>query len=229
MSACSKFVNWCRMPPEPPKNSYKKLLAGSLIFTVLSVSLFAILPLFNVGIMTEESGALVTPSVVLPGTALSVANIAEGPKYIQNVTYQCINDTYQPAQDNNPMTLRFSSTSSYRNGDLGNITAKLVNHEDINLTIMIMEIYHNRKIFAVINGPFTLDAHSEGTFNFLLYNLTELSKNEVQWLTGKDTTSSNWAQYWYPVRYYAVIKTPEGIGVTDDCFFFPTAPGNAAA
>ena len=93
MSTGNKFVNWCRMPPEPPKNRHKKLLAGSLIFAVLSVSLFASLPLFSVSMMAGQTGALVAPSVVL-----SVANLAEGPKYIQNVTYQRVNDTYQSVQ-----------------------------------------------------------------------------------------------------------------------------------
>ncbi len=223
MSTDNHFADWCKMPPEPPKNNHKKLLAGGLIFTVLSVGLFACLPLFGISMMAGQTGALVAPSVVL-----SVANLAEGPKYIQNVTYQCINDTYQPVQDNSPMSLRFSDTSSYRNGDLGNITTSLVNNCGENLTVVTMEIYHKGNLFAVINGPFTIDAHSEGLFNFQVCNLTELSKSEVQWLTGKNTTF-DWAQYWYPVRYYAVLRTAEGITLTDDCFFFPTAPGNTAA
>ena len=127
------------------------------------------------------------------------------------------------------MSLRFIGTSSYRNGDLGNITTNLVNNSEENITVIAMEIYHNGNLFAVINGPFTIGAHSEGLFNFQVCNLTELSKSEVQWSTGKNTTSSDWAQYWCPVRYYAVLRISEGIALTDDCLFFPTAPGNTAA
>jgi hypothetical protein len=224
MSTDNHFADWCRMPPEPPKNRHKKLLAGCLIFTVLSVSLFASLPLFNMIMMAGQAGALTSSGVVL-----SVANVAEGPKYIQNVTYQCLNDTYQSVQDDSSMSLRFIGTSSYRNGDLGNITTNLVNNSEENITVTAMEIYHNGNLFAAINGPFTIDAYSEGLFNFQVCNLTELSKSEVQWSTGKNTTSSDWAQYWYPVRYYAVLRIAEGIALTDDCLFFPTAPGNVAA
>ncbi len=223
MSKGSKFVNWCRMPPEPPKNSHKKLLAGSLIFAVLSVSFFAILPLFNVGMMAGQSGALVMPSVVL-----SVVNLAEGPKYIQNVTYQCINDTYIPVQDISS-EIRFGCISGYRNGDFGNATANIVNNGEENLTVTTIEIYNAGNLFAVVNGPFTVGAHSEGLVNFQVYNLTQLSKSEVQGITGRGTTSLDWAQYWHPVLYHAVLRTAEGITVTDDCFFFPTAPGNGTA
>lgn len=63
MNTDNKLVNWCRMPPEPPKNRHRKLLAGSLIFTVLSVSLFASLPLFNMSMIAGQTGARVMPSV----------------------------------------------------------------------------------------------------------------------------------------------------------------------
>ncbi len=224
MSTGNKIFNWCRMPPEPPKNRHKKLLAGSIIFTVLSVSLFASWPLFNMSMMTGQADALVAPSV-----AFSVANLAEGPKYIQNVTYQCVNDTYQSVQDISPVALRFSLASIYRNGDLGNVTMNLINYGEENLTVTAMEIYHSGVLFAVINGSFTIDAHSEGLFKFQVNNLTELSKSEVQWLTGKNTTSSDWAQYWCPVRYYAMLRTTEGVAITDDCLFFPTVPLYVAA
>ncbi len=224
MSTDNHFANWCRMPPEPPKNGHKKLIAGSLIFAVLSVSLFASLPLFSVSMMAGQTGALVAPSVVL-----SVANLAEGPKYIQNVTYQYVNDTYQSVQDASSDILQFGCISSYRNGDLGNATAKIVNNGEKNLTITSIELYLADNLFAVINGPFTLGAYSEGFVNFQVYNLTELPKVEVQWLTGKDTTSPDWAHYWHPILYRAVLRTLEGITVTDDCFYFPTAPGNGTA
>ncbi|XHH07693.1 MAG: hypothetical protein ACFCUE_08915 [Candidatus Bathyarchaeia archaeon] len=223
MSTDNRFMDWCRMPPEPPKNKHKKLFAGSLIFVVLSVSLFACLPLFNVGMMAGQTGVLGVTGVVL-----SVANLAEGPKYIQNVTYQCVNDTYQSVQDICSDILRFGCSSGHRDGDLGYATAKIINNGETNLTVTAIEIYHVGNLFAVINGPFTVEAHSEGLVNFQVFNLTELSKSEVQWITGKDEITVDWVQYWYPVLYRAVLKTSEGITVTDDCFFFPTAPGSGA-
>lgn len=208
------------MPPEPPKNRNKKLFAGSLIFTVLSVSLFASLPFFSISMVTGPAS--------IPGVVLSVANLAEGPKYIQNVTYQRVNDTYQSVQDDKIDVLRFGCINSYRSGDLGNATANIINNGEKNLTVTTMEIYHADRLFAVINGPFTIGAHSEGSINFQVYNLTELAKAEVQWLTGKDTTSSDWAQYWYPALYRVVFRTLEGVTVADECFFLPTAPGTGS-
>jgi hypothetical protein len=225
MSNNKHFFDWCKVPPEPPKNRYKKLLAGSIIVTVLSVSLFTSLFMFNAGMLVEQTGAIVYPTVVL-----SVASVAEGPKYIQNVTYQCMNDTYQQSYQKVQMSpLMFSCTGGHNIGDIGCATASIVNAGEKDLTVTTIEIYHENTLFASVTGPFIVKAHSKGSIDFQVYNLNELAKSEVLWRTGKqisnNDTSREWVQYWLPVVYNAVIKTSEGVTYTDDNFEFPTAPG----
>lgn len=206
------------MPPEPPKNRHKRLLASSLLLTI-SVSLLSGLAVFNVSMMAGQTSALAMPSVVL-----SVSSLADGPKFIQNVTYQCINETYQSVQDTAFDTLWFSCTSGHSDGDSGYSTANIINNGEKNFTIAIIEIYRGDCPFALIEGPFTVSEHSEGVLKFQVYNLRELAKNEVEWLTGKEADFA-WVQYWRPVLYNAVIRTTEGVTFTDFSFIFPSAPG----
>ncbi len=224
MSTGNSFVDWCRVPPEPPRNRHRKLQASSLIVTILGVSIFACLIPFYGGLMAGQTSALAMPNVIL-----SVAHLAEGPYYIQNVTYQAVTENYQQsAQNGNSDTPRFGCYSGYRGGELGNVNQSIVNDGEQDLTITAIEIYRGNQLFAVINGPFTVKAHSEGFINFQVYNLTEFSKKEVQWLTqtdGKQYTNNEWIYDWQPILYTAVIKTSEGATITDDCFTFPTAPG----
>jgi hypothetical protein len=175
--------------------------------------------------MAGQTSAFAMPSVVL-----SVANLAEGPKYIQNVTYQYTNEPYQqPVQKYDLGTLRFGFKSSHSAGDLGNVNANIVNNGEKDLIVTGIEIYRGSNLFASINGQFIVNAHSEGSINFQVYNLKDLSKSEVQWLTGRQITNTEasleWVQYWRPVLYNAVLKTSEGVMATDYHFTFPTAPG----
>ncbi|MGD6810680.1 MAG: hypothetical protein ACQCN3_13365 [Candidatus Bathyarchaeia archaeon] len=226
MSNNNHLFDWCRMPPEPPKNRHKRLLAGSLIITVLSISILSTLTAFNVGMMAGQTGALAAPKVVL-----SIADVAEGPKYIQNVTYQCTNDTYQQSLQKSPTSpLKFGCTGGHSIGETGCATANLINDGEKDLTVTAIEIYQGNTLFASVTGPFTVKAHSKGEIDFQVYNLNELAKSEVLWRTGKQIpngdTSREWVQYWLPVLYNAVIRTSEGVTYTDYNFVFPTAPGS---
>jgi hypothetical protein len=224
MSSGNSFVDWCRVPPEPSRNRHRKLFASSLIFTILGVSVFASLAPFYGGLMAGQTSALAMRNIIL-----SVANLAEGPYYIQNVTYQAVTENCQQlAQDGNSDTPRFGCYSGYRGGELGNVNQSIVNTGEQDLTINAIEIYRGNQLFAVINGSFTVKAYSEGFINFQVYNLTELSKSEVEWLTqtdGTQYTNNDWIYDWRPILYTAVIKTSEGAIITYDHFTFPTAPG----
>lgn len=224
MSAGNRFIDWCRVPPEPPRNRHRKLFASSLILTILGVSFIASFVPFYGGLMAGQASVFAMPNVIL-----SIANIAEGPYYIQNVTYQAVTENSQQlAQNGNSNAPKFACYSGYREGELGNINQSIANNKEQDLTINGIEIYRDNQLFAVINGSFTVKAHSEGFLNFQVYNLTEFSKREVQWLTqtdGKQYLNNDWVYDWRPVLYTAVIKTSEGATITYDSFTFPTAPG----
>lgn len=236
MSTGSKFFDWCRIPPEPPKDRHKKLLATSLICTILSVSLFTSLAVLNGGFMAGQTSALIS------GTVLSVANLAEGPNYIQNATYQntaeANNSTVQNyegmmrlIQDNVIGVLFFGGGGGYSSDDSGGTSSTIINFGDQDLTVTSIEIYQGNTLFAVIDGPFTVKAHTIGTVNIQIYNRTELSKWETQQLTqnnGKERnnneTTCNWPYDWRPVVYTAMVTTSEGLTATFQTFTFPTAP-----
>ncbi len=220
MSIGNKFFDWCRIPPEPPKHSHKKLLAATLIGAILSVSIFASLAPFYAGLIVGQG------TVLASSTILSIANVGEGPKYIQNATYQAITET-----NNSNGFDGGGEISECSNDDLGNINVSLTNTGDQNLTVTSIEIYRDGKLFALLDGSFTVGAHSVGVVNLQLYNLTELSKTEVQQptLTSEQggcnvTVSYPWPYSWRPMLYTIVFNTPDGILWSNDHFTFPTAP-----
>ncbi len=242
MSAGHSFWHWCRIPPEPPKNRHKKLLASSLICTILTVSIVTSLAPFFGGLIAGQ-GSVLASSIVL-----SVAKLGEGPKYIQNATYQPIiesnNSTVQNydrwiqvlqanKSDGSAFDRGFGGggTTAYSKEDSGNINVTVTNVGDQNLTITSIEIYRGGKLFALIDGPFIVGAHTVGAVNLQLYNLTGLSKTEVQQptLTSEQegcnvTVSYPWPYSWRPVLYTIVFNTPDGILWSNDHFTFPTAP-----
>ena len=233
MSTGNKFIDWCRIPPPVPKNRHKKLLASTLICTILSVSILVSLVPFYGNLMAGESSALAASS-----TALSVASFAEGPYFIQNVTYdpmaEANNSTVQNYEqwmegiDNASTSLMLLAGSYSRAHDLGNINLNITNLGERDLAVATVEIYQGSSLFALITGPFTIKAHSIGNIDFQVYNLTELSKREVQQSNQINNTQEENNQTtlnWQPVLYTLVLKTPEGDMLTDDHFTFPTAPG----
>jgi hypothetical protein len=240
MSIGSNFWHWCRIPPDPPKNGHKKLLAGSLICTILSVSIIASLVPFYGGLMAGQGNALAASSGIL-----SVANLAEGPYYMQNVTYQAMADannstvqnydgTMQLIQDNETNILSFGGGSCYSSDDSGYMNSTVINFGDQALTVTSIEIYQGNTLFAVVYGPFIVKAHTVGSVLFHVYNLTDLSKWEGQQLTqigGKqgdgNETTCNWPYDWRPVTYTAMMKTSDGDTITFDHLVFPTAPDPA--
>ena len=232
MSVGNNFWHWCRIPPEPPKNRHKKLLASSLLCTIIGFSIFASLAPFYGGLIAGQGSALAASS-----TILSVANLAEGPFYIQNVTYQPLAETnnstvqnyelsMKGVQDNELDALRVGGGSCYGSDDLGNMNTTVVNFGEQNFTVTAIEIYQGTNLFALINGPFIVRAHSIGFINFQIYNLTGLSKVQAQQLTqsGSKQEGSNKMVYdWRLVQYTVVLKTSEGVTPTFDKFIFPTS------
>lgn len=239
MSSGNNFWHWCKIPPEPPKNKHKKLFASSLI-CVLAVSIFAGFTPFYAGLMAGQTSAL-----VLPGTILSVANLAEGPSYIQNVTYQPVAEannltiqnyeqTMQWIQNNPSRVLSFGGSGSYGSGDSGCTNSTIINFGDTAFTVTSIEIYQGNTLFAIINGTFTVKAHTMGIVDFQMYNCTELSKWETQQLTRSNAndgesneTICNWPYDWRPVVYTAVVKTAEGLTATFETLVFPTVPDSS--
>jgi len=220
MSIGNKFFDWCRIPPEPPKNRHRKLLATSLIFTILGTSILVSLGLFYGGVMVGSVNTFAAS-----GTVLSIASLGEGPKYIQNASYQPI------AEINNSTEFYRGEIAQYSCDDVGNINITLINCEDQNWTISSIEIYRDGKLFALINGSFIIGAHTAGVVNLQLCNLTELSKTEVVQPTLTRTSGScnvtvsyPWPYSWRPTLYTIVFNAPEGVVWRDDSFTFPTAP-----
>jgi hypothetical protein len=240
MSIGNKFVDWCRVPPEPPQRKYRKLLASGLIFTILSVSVFACLGTFYGPLMVGPSSALSGSSALL-----TVANLAEGPAYIQNVTYQPVAEannltvqnyeqTMQWLKDNPSRVLSFGEGSTYGSSDSGSTNSTIINFGDADLTVTSIEIYQGNSLFAVINGNFTVKAHAIGIVDFQMHNCTALSKWEAQQLTnttGKDgesnETTSYWPYDWRPVTYTAIVKTSAGLTATFETLVFPTVPDSS--
>jgi hypothetical protein len=237
MSVGNNFWHWCRIPPEPPKNKHKKLLAATLICTILSVSILAGLSPFYGGLMAGSGSALTASSYIL-----SVANLGEGPSYLQNVTYQAVAEannstvqnydgTMQLIQDNETSILSFGGGSCYGSDDSGFMNSTVINFGDQALTVTSIEIYQGNTLFAVIDGPFIVKAHTVGSVLFHVYNLTDLSKWEAQQISDKqgdsNETTFNWPYDWRPVTYTAVVKTSDGNTVTFDHFVFPSAPDPA--
>ena len=231
MSIGNNFWHWCRIPPQPPKNRHKKLLASSMLCTIIGISIFASLAPFYGGMMAGQTSAL-----LLPGTVLSVANSGDGPFYIKNATFQPVTETnnsivqnYEPSmqriiQDNPSRVLSFGTTSGYRADDSGNINATIVNFGDKDLTVTSIEIYRGNYLFASLDGPFIVTAHTAGIVNFQICNLTELSKTEAQLITQihNQEGGSNITIFAGRVMYTGIVKTSDGVTASFDKFLFPT-------
>jgi hypothetical protein len=235
MSSGRNFWHWCRVPPDPPKSSHKKLLATGLICTLFTISMFASLVPFYGSMMAGQTSALATSS-----TALTVASFAEGPYFIQNVTYEPMaeanNSTVRNYEqwmeeiDNASTTLRLLTGSYHRDGDLGNINLNITNFGGQNLTVATVEIYQDSSLFALITGLFTIKAHSIGNIDFQVYNLTELSRREAQesnQINNIQEKNNQTTLNWQPVQYNLVLKNSEGMVLTCDFFIFPTASGTS--
>jgi hypothetical protein len=234
MSTGNKFIDWCRIPPPAPKNQHKKLLASTLICTILSVSILVSLAPFYGSLMAGQSGALAAS-----GTVLSVANLAEGPYFIQNVTYDPVTDANNSTVKNyeqvlnsfeNTSTLLFSGAIYSSTNDSGNINLNITNVGERDLTVKTIEVYWNSGLFALINGPFTIRAHSIGNIDFQVYNLTELSKIETQQsnqINSIQEENNQTTINWQPIQYSLVLKTSDGVVLTYDHLIFPTVTGTS--
>ena len=240
MSTKNGFWRWCRNPPELPKNRHKKLLVGGLIFSVLGVSMLASSVSFYGGLMGGQTSVL-----ALPGTILSVVNLAEGPYYMQNVTYQPIgatnastvqnyeNWTRAIQEKNWSKVLSFGGSVGYGyDDDFASINATVINMGEQNLTVTYIEIYRGDYLFALIEGPFIVKAHTVGIVNFQVYNLTELSKIHEQLITQIYNQESENSEVLFAGRviYRVVLKTEEGVTAAFEKFLFPTAyfsPGSS--
>jgi hypothetical protein len=229
MSTGNSFIDWCRVPPEPPKNRHKKLLASSLILTILGVSIVAGLsPLCGVSLMFGQTSA-----VALPSGFLSVANLAQGQYYIKNATLQGENESNcMPFSDfeamknfvqkENCSVLRFGGGVAYSDDECGYIKTAVCNFGDQNLTVTSIEIYQGDALFAVLNGSFTVKACSRGVVDFQLFNLTCLGKAQVQQVLcygENNVVKCDWAK----VQYRCVMRTVEGVVATFDRFTFPVS------
>lgn len=238
MSNKNGFWRWCRNPPEIPKNGHKKLLVGGLICSVLGVSVLVSSVTFYSVLMGGQTSAF-----VLPGTILSVANLAEGPYYIQNVTYQPIAETSNSTvqnydmrmmaiQENSSYVLSFGGCRSHGADNFGSINTTVINMGEQDLTVTSIEIYCGDHLFALIDGPFTVKAHTVGIVNFQVYNLTELSKIHEQLITQiyNQESGNNEILFAGRVIYRVVLKTEEGLTDTFEKFIIPTAyfsPGSS--
>ncbi|MCW4047788.1 MAG: hypothetical protein NWE99_09580 [Candidatus Bathyarchaeota archaeon] len=229
MSIGRNFWRWCRIPPEPPNNRHRKLLVGSIVFTILSVGILTSLTVFYSGLMLGQ-----TSTMALPSTILSVVNSGDGPLYIKNATFLAENDNSivqenelgmrKIIQDEPSNVLGFWVTSGYRVGDSGNINATIANLGDKDLTVTSIEIYRGNYLFASLDGPFILTARTAGIVNLQVYNLTELSKVEAQLITQSHNqqVEDNVTTFAGRVMYTAIVKTSEGITASFDKFLFLT-------
>jgi len=239
MSNKNGFWRWCRNPPEIPKSRHKKLLVGSLICSILGVSMLVSSVTFYSGLMGGQTSALAVSS-----TILSVASLAEGPYYIQNVTYQPIAETNVSTVQNYELWMRaiqeknwskvlsFGGFGCHINDDFASLNTTVINMGEQNLTVTSIEIYRGDHLFALIEGPFTVKAHTVGIVNFQVYNLTELSKIHEQLITQiyNQECGNNETVFAGRVIYRAVLKTAEGLTDTFEKFLFPTAyfsPGSS--
>jgi hypothetical protein len=231
MSNKHGFWRWCRNPPELPKSKHKKLLVGSLVCSILRVSMLVSSIAFYSGLMGGQTSIL-----ALSSTILSVAHLAEGPYYIQNVTYQPIGETNastvqdyenwtRAIQDENwSKVLSFGGGGGYGDDDVGSINATVINMGEQNFTVTSIEMYRGDYLFALIEGPFTVNAHTVGIVNFQVYNLTELSKIEAQLVRQAFAQGGgdNEAVFAGRVIYRVVLKTSEGVTAAFEKFLFGT-------
>ena len=226
MSFGKNFWHWCKIPPEPPKNRHKKLFASSLLCTMIGISLFAALATFSGSLMIGQGGSF---------ALLSVANLAEGPSYIQNATYQTVaeanNSTVQNyelsmkgIQDNKSDALMLGGESGYRSDDLGSINATIINLGERDMTATAIEIYRGANLFASIDGPFIVRAHSIGIVNFQVYNLKELSKTDAQQVIQfySQQGGGNETIFAGRVMYTIILKTSDDVTASFEKFLFPT-------
>jgi len=231
MSSKNSFWDWCRNPPEIPKNRHKKLVVSSLICSILGVSMLVSSVAFYSGLMGGQTSAL-----ALSSTILSVANLAEGPYYIQNVTYQPIGETnastvqnyelwMKSIQENNWKVLSFGGYKGHGNDDFASLNTTVTNMGEQNLTVTSIEIYRGDNLFALIEGPFIVKAHTVGIVNFQVYNLTELSKIEAQLVKQAHAQGGgeNETVFAGRVIYRVVLKTAEGVTTAFEKFLFGTA------
>jgi hypothetical protein len=237
MSTKDSFWDWCRIPPEIPKNRHKKLLAGSLICSILGVSMLVSSIAFYGGLMGGQ-----TSTLALSSTILSVASLAEGPYYIQNVTYQLIAEANASTvpnydlqmkiiQENKSRVLSFGGGDGYGNDTFASVNRTVINMGEQNLTVTSIEIYRGDHLFALIEGPLIVKAHTVGIINFQVYNLTELSKIHEQLITQSYQEGGNDEMiFGGRVMYRIAMKSEEGVTNTFEPFIIPTAeflPGSS--
>jgi hypothetical protein len=237
MSLKDSFWDWCRMPPEMPKNRHKKLLVGSLVCSVLGVSILVSSIAFYGGLMGGQTSALAVSSSIL-----SVASLAEGPYYIQNVTYQQTAEANASTvpnydlqmkiiQENKSRVLSFGGGDGYGNDTFASVNRTVINMGEQNLTVTSIEIYRGDHLFALIEGPLIVKAHTVGIINFQVYNLTELSKIHEQLITQSYQEGGNDEMiFGGRVMYRIVMKSEEGVTNTFEPFIIPTAeflPGSS--
>ncbi len=229
MSIGNKLIDWCRIPPPAPKNNHKKLLASGVLCAILSVSLIVGIPFYGT-LMVGSVGSLAAPS-----TILSIANLGYGPLYLQNATYQQIaeanNSTLQNydsamelVADNISSGLYFGGGSISSNETSATINSTVVNLGDKDLTATSIQIYRGDSLFAQINGPFLIKAHSVGSVILQVCNLTALSREEAQLITTfRHQGTSDVTIFAGRVTYPVTLKTDENVTARFDKFLFPTA------
>jgi hypothetical protein len=178
-----------------------------------------------------------TSALALSTTILSVANLAEGPYYIQNVTYEPIAETNNSTVQNYEnwaraiqengwsKVLSFGGCRGTSYDDVASLNTTVTNMGDQNLTVTSIEMYRGDYLFALIEGPFTVKAHTVGIVNFQVYNLTELSKIEAQLVRQAfvEGGGDNEGVFAGRVVYRVVLKTAEGVTATFEKFLFGTA------
>ncbi|MGD6852853.1 MAG: hypothetical protein ACQCN6_12415 [Candidatus Bathyarchaeia archaeon] len=230
MSTGNKFVDWCRIPPPAPKNNHKKLVASGVFCAILSVSLLAGLPFYGT-LLVGSAGSLAAPS-----TVLSIANLGQGPLYLQNATYQ------QTAEANNSTVQNYDLTMQMISENMSNalcfggacsmnstetsavINSTIINFGDKDLTATSIQIYRGNSLFAQVNGPFLIKAHSIGSVILQVCNLTGLSEEETQLITQfRHQENCDATIFAGRVMYPITLTTDENVTVGYDMFLFPTA------
>lgn len=222
-------MDWCRVPPQAPKNDHKKLFASGILCVILSASIFTGLPIYS-ALFAGSAG-----SIAVSGTILSIASVGQGPLYLQNATYQQLaeanNATVQSYDlimehitDNRSNILYFGSIDFYGAETSAALNLTIINLGDRDLTAISIDIYRGNSIFAQINGPFLIKAHSVGSVILQMYNLTSLSEQEAQFITqfrheGKSDATIFAGRVMYPMT----LKTSENITASYETIVFPTA------
>jgi hypothetical protein len=229
LSIDNKLIDWCRVPPPAPKNDYKKLLASGILCVILSASIFAGLPIYSV-LFAGSAGSLVAS-----GTILSIASVGQGPLYLQNATYQQLAEANNATIQNYDLTMESIGANGSNVLYFGAIdfngaetsaalNLTIINLGDKDLTATSIDIYRGNSIFAQINGPFLIKAHSVGSLILQMYNLTSLSEEEAQFITqfrheGKSDATIFAGRVMYPM----ILKTSENITASYEMIVFPTA------